>query len=439
MTIDPVHYDGIASLADRIRHDADPEAHRDLAETVWADHLDPLRKDGAAVLEPIDSVTRRAAPIEDLALQESPFGTAHGLDSGTINPTTFKNGLLLDLAQAAMSAVPSNLGLHRARTYIMPVHSNDATVDHATDGWIPFDEDHGRGRIVQTEALARDEERIVHGLALYLAESHHALQHADAVEEVLFLDGPLYPKGLVHWRGRHGSIGDLAGENDLVAEVLQNYVDLVEDFLDRGVPLVGFVKSPQSRGLIRTLAETGRPSPWASDAAFFTQVLEQREGETEPQARGSSQQERVGGPQAGGTGQRGRVTEDLTWTGWFRSRLGADGVFSAPETELGVTRSRPATDYEITFFVVYDPRTDLLFKAELPGGFAEESAVRSAVEQAVLRGVAAERGPPLPIAKADELARIGAEGKAELVRRLEVAFNTTEDRNYNYERWGREA
>ncbi|MDR5656240.1 DNA double-strand break repair nuclease NurA [Halodesulfurarchaeum sp. HSR-GB] len=417
MTIDPVHYDGIAALASRIRHDADPEAHRDLAETVWAEHLDPLRTDGDPVLEPIESVTRRAAPIDDLALQQAPFETAHGLDSGTINPTTFKNGLLLDLAQAAMAAVPSDLDLHRARTYIMPVHSNDASVNHGTDGWDPFDEDHGRGRIVQTEALARDEERIVHGLALYLAESHHALEHAHRVEDVLFLDGPLYPKGLLHWRGRHGSIAELAGENDLVAEVLENYVALVETFLEREIPLVGFVKSPQSRGLIRALAETGRPSPWASDTAFFSQVLEQREG---------------------GGRRNERVTDQLSWTGWFRSRLGADAVFAGPEADLGVTRDRPAPDYEVAFFVIYDPRTELLFKAELPGGFAEDPAVRSAVEQYVLRGVAAERGPPLPIAKADELARIGSEGKAELVRRLEVAFDTSEDRNYDAERWGPE-
>jgi hypothetical protein len=416
MTIDPVHYDGIAALADRIRHDADPEEHRDLAETVWADHLDPLRRDGEAVLEPIESVARRAAPVEDLALQDSPFGTAHGLDSGTINPTTFKNGLLLDLAQAAMAAVPSDLPLHRARTYIMPVHSNDASVDHGTDGWIPFDEDHGRGRIVQTDPLARDEERIVHGLALYLAESHHALANADRVSDVLFLDGPLYPKGLLHWRGRHGTLAERAAEDDLVAEVLENYVALVETFLDRGVPIVGFVKAPQSRGLVRTLAESGRPSPWASDAAFFAQVLERRERTD---------------------GRWERLTGELTWTGWFRSRLGADGAFAGPETELGVSRSRSATDYEVAFFVVYDPRTDLVFKAELPGGFAADPDLRDRVERAVLRGIAAERGPPLPVAKADELARIGTAEKTELVRRLETAFDTEEDRNYDAERWGR--
>ena len=415
MTIDPVHYDGIASLAERIRPDADPEEHRDIATTVWEEFLDPLYSDGTPVLEPIDERARRAAPIDALALRDSPFETAHGLDSGTINPTTFKNGLLLDLAQAAMSGTPSALDLHRKRTYIMTVHSNDTAVDHGSDRWSRFDEGHGRGRIVQTRDLARDQERIVHGLALYLAESHHALEHAAHVSDVLVLDGPLYPKGIVHWLGRNGTIADVVGEDDLVAEVVENYLRLVEDFLERGIPLVGFVKSPQASALVRTLKENGKPSPWATDAAFFAQVLEQRE-----RVRGDYR----------------RVRDELSWTGWFRSQLGADGVFSGPESDLGVERKRSPADYEVTFSFVYDPRTDLVYKVELPGGFGQDEAVREAVERYVLREIAGERGPPLPIGKADELARIGTGQKTELVRRLEQAFDTETDRNYDRERWG---
>ncbi|MFB6267216.1 MAG: DNA double-strand break repair nuclease NurA [Halodesulfurarchaeum sp.] len=415
MTVDPVHYDGIATLAERIRHDADPDEHRDLAEEVWSSSLDPLYGEDGPVLEPIAGLQRRAADVEELALQESPFETAHGLDSGTINPTTFKNGLLLDLAQAAMSATPSDLDLHRKRTYIMTVHSNDATVQHGSDDWAAFDRGHGRGRLVQTADLARDQERIVHGLALYLAESHHAIEHADAVDDLLVLDGPLYPKQLVHWLGHHGTIADLAGEDDLVREVVENYLRLVEDFLERDLPLVGFVKRPQSRALIRALKGGGRPTPWASDAAFFAQVLEQRRRDRD--------------------GYR-RVRDELSWTGWFRSRLGADGVFAGPGDQLGVERRRRPTDYEVAFLVVYDPRTDLVFKVELPGGFAADDAVREAVERYVLREIAGERGPPLSVGKADELARIGGGQKRELIRRLEVAFDTEEDRNYDRERWG---
>ncbi|MFB6113302.1 MAG: DNA double-strand break repair nuclease NurA [Halodesulfurarchaeum sp.] len=414
MTIDPVHYDGIASLAERIRPEADPEEHRDIAETVWESALDPLYSDGEAVLSPIDEQRRFAAPVDALALQEAPFETAHGLDSGTINPTTFKNGLLLDLAQAAMSRTPSALPLHRERTYIMTVHSNDATVSHGTEEWTEFDEGFGRGRIVQTASLARDQERIVHGLALYLAESHHALDHADTVEDVLVLDGPLYPKGIVHWLGRNTTIADLASEDDLVAEVVENYVRLVEHFLERDRPLVGFVKSPQAGALVRTLQETGQPTPWASDAAFFSQVLEQREDRRTD----------------------GRVRTELAWTNWFRSRLGADGVFSGDDADLGVDRDRSPESYDVVFTMIYDPRTDLVYKVELPGAFGREQSVREAVEQFVLREIAGERGPPRPVAKADELAKIDAEQKAELERRLERAFDTEVDRNYDRERWG---
>ncbi|AHG04658.1 nuclease [Halobacterium sp. DL1] len=412
MTLDPVHFDGIADLARQIRHEVDAEEHRDVAEETWENFLDPLYGDGGVVLEPLAEQRRSAAPIEELALQPSPFDSAHGLDSGTINPRTFKNGLVLDLAQAAMSATPSDLGLHRSRTVITSVHSNDATVRTNTD-WRQWDEGFSRGRIVHTAPLARDQERVVHGLALYLAESHHALEHADQVDSLLLLDGPVYPKQLVNWADRHASVADLVTENELVGEVLENYVRLVERFAEQEVPLAGFVKSPASQALVRALRDRGRPTPWASDAAFFAQVLERRDFDGEDHQR---------------------LTDELTWTGWFTSTLGADGVF-ADADELGVERELDAKAYEVAFFVVYDPRTDLVHKVELPCAFARDEDVRAAVERYVTSQVATEAGPPKPVGKADELARIGAAEKGELVRKLERAFDSREDENYDDERW----
>ncbi|MFB6093882.1 MAG: DNA double-strand break repair nuclease NurA [Halanaeroarchaeum sp.] len=414
MTLDPVHYDGIATLAERISHDRDIESHREIAAEVWEDFLDPLYGDGGPLLEAVGEQARRRAPIEDLALQPAGFETAHGVDSGTINPTTFKNGLLVDLAQAAMSETPSSLDLHRERTYIMTVHSNDASVDHGESEWSHFDAGHGRGRVVHTADLARDRERVVHGLALYLAESYHALEHADAVDDVLVLDGPLYPKQVVDWIDAHGTLAELVREDHLIEEVVENYLRLVERFVERDVPLVGFVKSPQSQGLIRTLRDRGRPTPWASDAAFFGQVLERRERRN---------------------GRVERIRDELTWTNWFRSRLGADGVFSSRTSDVGVTRRLDPAAYEVAFTVVYDPRTDLVFKVELPAAFATDRETRERVEHDVVSAVAAERGPPEPVAKADSLARIDRGQKRELVRRLERGFDSEVDANYDRERW----
>jgi len=400
VTLDPVHLDGIADLARHIRHEVDESAHREHAETVWNEFLDPLYYDDDVVLEPIDEQRRFSASAETLGLQDDPFDSVNGLDSGTVNPRTFENGLVLDVAQAAMSATPSKLDLHRRRTIVKSVHSNDATVDLG-GGWETFDDGYSRKRLVHLRRLARDEEAVVHGLALSLAESHHALSNADAVEDLLLLDGPLYPKHLVQWAERRNGIRDAMTDEPLVEEVLETYLALVERFIERDVPLAGFVKNPSGKALLRALGDA--PTPWATDTAFFRRVLS------------------------------GAGDDELAWTNWFRSRLGSDAVFS---DGVDVTRRFDDDAYEVAFFVVFDPRSDLTFKVELPGAFAAEKEVRDAVQRHVLGEVATRAGPPLAVAKADELARIGAAEKRSLVEKLGAALDSPAERPYDDDRWG---
>jgi len=406
MTLDPVHVEGIAALARHIRHDVDESEHRDLAERVWADYLDPLYDDGDPVLEPLGEQARYCADVETLGLQESPFETVHGLDSGTVNERVFRNGLTLDVAQAAMSATPTDLGVQRSRTIVTGVHTNDATVE-LTGDWQYDDEDYARFRVLEVPDVGA-RERAVHWLSLYTAESEHALRHAADVDDLLILDGPLYPKELVNWAGTGGLAG-LVADEERVATVVENYLELVERFLDRGVPLVGFVKGARSDGLLRAL-DGSHPTPWADDVALFTHLLERREdGE--------------------------RITSELSWTNWFVSRLGADGAF-ARDGDPGVERARDPADYEVAFFVVFDSRHDQAFRVELPAGFARDEATREAVRRHVLAGVAAAGGPPHAVAKADEMARVGADEARALVRELETAFDSRADRSYDDERWG---
>lgn len=212
MTLDPVHFDGIAQLARRIDHGADERDRRAFAETVWAEFLDPLVDDGRTILEPIDERHRRHVDCEDVALCDRPFASEHGLDAGTINPTTFKNGLVIDIAQAAMAATPSDLDLHRSRTTVMTVHSNDETMT-VDETWGKFDEGYSRSRAVKIPPLPRFAEGVVHALALYLAESKHALENADAVDDLLVLDGPIYPRGLLRWADQHPDLADFLLED----------------------------------------------------------------------------------------------------------------------------------------------------------------------------------------------------------------------------------
>jgi hypothetical protein len=411
MTLDPVHVEGIADLAGLLGRRVDDTDHGDLARTAFEEWLDPLQVDGRTVLEPLGERRLRSVAVDDVALVEEPYPTVHGLDSGTINPTTFKNGLVLDVAHAAMAAEPSDLDLHRARSLVTTVHANDPTLALDTD-WVRRDDGYFRRKILHAPRVNRYAEGVVHALALYLAESSHALEHADAVSDCLLLDGPLYPKELLNWQDRDAELGALTTEAKPRA-IVENYVRLVEHLLDRDVAMAGFVKNPSAKLITRTLREKGVDAPWVDDTALFTRLLEPR-GENDAD------------------GLR------LTFTSWFRSRGGSDRTLAADGDALGVDRRRDPEDYEVTFFVVYDPREDLCYRIEAPAGLTRDADARARLTRQILRDVATARGPPPVVERADALARIGVDEKAALRRKFEERLESAFVRTYDDTRWGEE-
>jgi hypothetical protein len=426
VTLDPVHVDSIADLAAYLARQVDDTDHVDVAARVWADFLDPLYgPDGRVILEPVGQKRLRAADAEDVALAPAPFETTHGLDSGTINPTTFKNGLVVDVAQAAMASVPSDLDLHRRRSIVAATHVNDDTVA-LDEPWRAVDEGYCRWRVLQVPQLNRYAEGIVHALALYLAESAHALEHAEAVSDLLVLDGPLYPVELLNWRDRDAELQALAEELQ-PRSIVENYIRLVESFVERDVPICGFVKNPASKRVVGTLREGDRgvDVPWTDDTALFTRLLERRTNDT----------------QAGDGPTRGpesRRTDELTFTSWFVSRGGVDATVAADGDAYGVDRHLEPELYETCFFVIYEPQTDVLYRVETPYAFARDPDTREAIARQFVGEVAARRGPPEAVAKADGLARISATEKASLRQRFAETLDTDEVRRYDDVRWGDE-
>lgn len=419
MTLDPIHVDNIARIASTIAGTVDDSDHDDHAAAAW-ELLSPLRDGGRTVVEPLDEPALRRVSIDDVALADRPFETTHGLDAGTLNPTGFKNGLLLDVAQAAMAAVPSALDLHRSRSLVSTVHTSDATRDYSQD-WTNYDGGHSRRKIIHVPQVGRFADEVVHELALYLAESSHARLHANAVTDLLFLDGPLYPKRLFNWESRDAELAEVAREAT-PRNVVENYVRLVEEFVERGVPICGFVKNPSSRFLVRTLEEK-TVVPWANDAALFCRLLERREERARREANGATD------PGAD------RDETDLTFTSWFVSRGSSDEPVSADGDAMGIERRLDPTAYEVTFCYLYDPRRDVCYKVEAPYAVTSDEATREALTLQLLSEVATQRGPPEAIAKADELAKIGAAEKASIRRKFEENFGSERLRTYDDVRW----
>lgn len=421
MTLDPIHVDAIAQLAGSVADAVDDADHEAFAETVWAEFLDPLTDgQGRPVVEPLGSQQRSRVAVDEIALTERPFETVHGIDSGTINPTTFKNGLVLDLAHAAMGVDPSELSIHRARTIVATVHTNDQTANLGSD-WVAIDGGHSQRRVIRAPQVNRYAEAVVHALSLYLAEGHHARKHANTVEELLLLDGPLYPKEILTWRDRNPELDALTYEAR-PKSVLENYVRLVEQFVESDTLIAGFVKNPSARVITGTLSEkdTGFDVPWPDDTTFFTRLLELEADEIDPQQPPGSN----------------RLTDELTVTSWFISRGGPDGAMAADGDALGVKRNLDPAWYEVTFFVIYDPRTDLCYKVEAPYAMTRDAETREKLQTQILSEVAAERGPPRAVDKADELAKISAAEKAALRKKFESKLHSEEHEQFNDYRWG---
>lgn len=280
------------------------------------------------------------------------------------------------------------------------------------------DEGYVRGRVLHVPRVDRTVTPVVHELALYLAEITHANRNREVVDDLLVLDGPVYPKGLLTWAERDPELQELLAAEEQPQQIIERYVDMVEHFADRGVPLIGFVKTPVSRQVTRTIREKEGSAPWVNDAAFFSQVL---------------------APDPPGTGAADRDTSALTFTNWFVSRGGTDGALSALSVPYDIERERDPADYEVTFCMLYDPRTDTVYRVESPAVFTRDPELRERLTRHVLTAVATERGPPLAVRKADQLARISRRETAALREALERAFDSELDTNYGDERaakWG---
>ncbi len=397
MTLDPVHFDGIATLTRQVDADFDDSDEDETANDLWS-ALDPLYMDGERKLYPVDSLERRCVPYEEMALVDDEYPTQHGLDSGTLNPTRFTNGLVVDVAHAAMASEPSDLDLHRSRTVVEAVYSSDHSTSLGEEG-LSFDDDAADGYVVQAPSrMSRLQNEVVHAYALYLAESRHALEHLDDVDDLLFLDGPLYPKGVVKWVGEGEAV---VADAEPTKEVLENYTEMVERAVERGVPVVGFVKNPSGGQVVRALSG----SPWMDDASFFRFALKSED-------------------------------DVLGYTNWFVSEFYVDrGDPFASHPAEWTEHSLDEEDYRPAYMAVHDPRDGLVFKAEAPLAFVGDEDTREALTRQVLKEVALNQ-VPRAVSKADSLARVESGQRKEMLRSLEQSLGVERDRGFDEERWG---
>lgn len=439
MTLEPVHMHKISELAKRIDRSFEFE-ELNTAIDIYA-LLEELKLDGKVILKAIGRLFRGIVRTELMAQGEDPYPVTYACDSGSTNPMTYDSGLFVDFCHCGLAATPTDLDIQRCRTIVCAAYSSSQRVAmQATSGWETFDEGLGRAKLVTIapDELKRKAPDMVHSFAMYLAESEHILFMKDRVEAESFfiMDGPIYPKQLMYWMVLDNEEVKVRQNND-ARKILQNYIDIMDHFLEKRMPVIGFVKNPTDMQIMDSVRKKRESFdlPWMLDSQFFRNLLSPEKIDSMSGHSGSTSKNN--GKNGKHTGSRNAY---ITYTNWFlqpnrfyeRLLNGTSPLAAADMLQQKLRHSFSPEDYALCFFMLYVPSKDVVFKVEAPYGLVKDDFFRMQITKKVLFDLSLH-GFPLTLTKADHLAKIRKVERQEIDKFFE---NMTPDVSYNDTRWG---
>ncbi|KGK99264.1 nuclease [Methanococcoides methylutens] len=413
MTLEPVHIKAISSMVSRIdslSEDDDPEKAPELFEL-----LSELEFEGKVVLKALGKLFRAKVDIDQMSLAKDPFEKTYSCDSGSTNPISFNSGLYVDLCHCSIASTPTDIDLHSKWTMVMSTYSPGTGMVLDTGDWEYFDENEGRASIVKIRPglLKKRVDRMVHNIALYLSESEHILWLMEKFDEDGFfiMDGPIYPKQLMYWMVVESDEVQIR-DDDNAKRILQNYVDIMDHHIANRRPLIGFVKNPEDMQTMITLRKKYSMGdlPWLRDSQFFKNVLSPGKDE-------------------------GKGSRWITYTNWFlQPNQFYENMMDSTSLvlDMDLKHEFPKEDYAITFFMIFVPSIDVLFKIESPYGITKDEQMRDQITRKVLHDIAVN-GIPMTLSKADSLAKIRISEK-KLIKGMFKGQKI--DTIYNDVRWG---
>ncbi|QIB92181.1 DNA double-strand break repair nuclease NurA [Methanosarcina mazei] len=445
MTLEPVHMHKISELAERIDRSFELDETKTAAGIYKL--LEELKIDEKVILKAVDRLFRGMVRTELIAQGEDPYPVTYACDSGSTNPKTYDSGLFVDFCHCGLAATPTDLDVQRCRTIVCAAYSSSRRIAmRATPGWETFDEGLGRAKLVTIapDELKRKAPDMVHSFAMYLAESEHLLFMKDRLEPESFfiMDGPIYPKQLMYWMVLDDAEVRIR-QNPDARKILQNYIDVMDHFLEMKIPVIGFVKNPTDMQIMDSVRKKREAFdlPWMLDAQFFKNVLSL---------------EKAGG--TSGNGHEGRYSNNngnngnncrhygsrsayLTYTNWFlqpnryyeKMLKGTSPLAAGDMIQQKLRHRFSPEDYALCFFMLYVPSKDVVFKVEAPYGLIKDDFLRMQITKKVLFDVSLH-GFPLTLTKADHLAKIRKVERQEIDKFFE---SMSPDTTYNDTRWGK--
>ncbi len=327
------------------------------------------------------------------------------------------NGLILDTAYAKIGAVGQSVNkpLERKGTIITTVYfgGEEASISDQTIK----DEENIKAEIVNFPEVewSRSLSNGVSMVARTLAESKHCKNYLEEINGALFIDGSIYPLGLIYWIVvSKSNIDSPASTWNKPKEIVKNYIEIIEAQKRKDLPVIGIVKTSSSKHLLEALEEKTLGSgngfsnlPWNTDHQFMSEVL------------------------------HNNAKDELTYTSWFihkktKLKTGDSSkkyeVLEEFDLELGSPK-----DYRRTFFYIRLPRTGAILRAETPYFMVKDKEDREMIQNKVLSEVSKNLDIPKSISRADRLANISRNNRDKLRKGIKKTLHYYD---YNWDgRW----
>ncbi|MDY6776054.1 MAG: DNA double-strand break repair nuclease NurA [Halobacteria archaeon] len=380
--------------------DSNPERAREAVSSL---------ADEGGYVSPVDDsdLAPRKVSFSSLgAWDDDPWDDAtYGVDSSTTQPMEYNNGLIANAAYAKIAATgDADPEIERKGTVeITYYYKGDAEIPSTLDESSEIDVNITRlpeSEIYETRRL----EKTVSAVAQKNSESTHVLGNIDSIDSILFIDGPIYPTQVL--RSLDFSENRAFSVADVLRKIAERYVRVVEHQYERGLPVVGIVKTSNSSTLIRSLEDkTDDEVLWNKDNQLIGEALRDESS-----------------------------IDYIPYTPWF---VEEKVVFDSGEAEV-LSPVEDSLDYDIeryrrSFFYYRLPSLGTVMRADAPYMVVDTDEKRRKVRAKVLKEAAKKRDVPRAVMRADKNSKITRENRDKIKRAISAGYYTDYNDDVRYE------
>jgi hypothetical protein len=362
--------------------------------------------------EPIIYAENREDILKNGGLQ-----TAYGVDSSTFERACeFVGGTKMNIGNAVIGRRNGNRELTTHRSIVAAIYKESEQPIYETKN--VTDKDYSTNNL--TSKVKADVMKIpepseggvtswVSKAALKFSFGKHLARYVDEMDGGIFLDGPLYPIGVIH-----NSVYPFAQLLTAYNELLQNYALSIENQILSGYPIFGVVKTFKTNEVTDSMRkkavwksdkdEEPINVPWKNDYTLMSALLRNENHK-----------------------------QQFTHTSWMTRPhpRQIENMQVYPFENMGLENLEPKNDLYRAFFFVRVPNGEV-FRIETPVCLVRDKNERDAIKQYALWEIANTKKVPQPIDNADTDAGLTRELRDDLLDKLETETET----DYNKDtRW----